>query len=368
MLAWDFDGTDDSGSVAWDDEESMEFTVGKTYLEVLRTFVGMGIHFDVSIETDGTFTLHAYKTALGSDKSETIILRRGVNVLEASKRVNASEIINAYNVKYGFGETVGYIQVEDETSIATYGRREGLLDATDTNTVESATNFVNAELERSKSPKEELSLKVTDRSLASRVFLDYGIGDIITYDASGDVTVPEKIASLQLEWVGDDELAQVTIGFGDPIYDEDLKQSQAIRDLQEMTPRIGNTAVGGGGGPATYTWTISQATMQFASNNAIAIPGPVLPAEKTIAQIDAYITGLPESAVYFQLDFRTDPATYGTDVLEYEATAGVALATWNDASDPAVVEPVIPVDNILMLDISDWDGTIYFLTVTVRFE
>jgi hypothetical protein len=368
MLAWDFNGTDDSASVAWDDTESMEFTVGKKYLDVMRTFVSMGLYFDVSIETDGTFTLHAYKTAPGTDQSETIILRRGVNVVEANQRVNAAEIINAYNVKYGFGDTVGYVEVEDAASIAAYGRREGLLDATDTNTLESATNFVTAELARSNKPKEELSLKVTDRSLASRVFLDYDIGDTISYDASGDVTVPERIASLQLEWIGDDELAQVTIGFGDPIYDEDMKQSQAIRDLQEMTPRIGNTAAGGGGGQATYTWTVSLTSIEFVDGLGISFPGPVLPVEKTITQIDCYMVGLPDAYANFKLDFRTDPSVYGTDVLEWDAEADITLKTYTNASSPSIVEPVIPVNNILMLTPTYWDGTVYFMTVTVRFE
>jgi hypothetical protein len=100
----------------------------------------------------------------------------------------------------------------------------------------------------------------------------------------------------------------------------------------------------------------------------ISFPGPVVPVEKTIAQVDCYMVGAPDAEATFKLDFRSDPATYGTDVFDSDASADISLTTWTDATTPAIIEPVIPVDNILMLTPTSWGGTVYFLTVTVRFE
>jgi len=144
FLTWDFTNIEDSAAEVWTDTESMEFTVGKNYLDILRTFVGMGVHFDVTINYDsapiaatpaiangtpmglllaltyhgnaGTsesppnpaeFILHAYKTVRGTDISDTLFLRRGSNVIEASRQANGANLANAVTVKYGFGDSVG---------------------------------------------------------------------------------------------------------------------------------------------------------------------------------------------------------------------------------------------------------------------
>jgi len=381
MLTRDFNGVTDSASEAWTDTESMEFTIGKSYLEIMRTFVEMGVHFSIDINydpyiagaiTDGTpiglllsltytsntggdpepitFTLHAYKNIQGSDLSETIHFRRGVNVLDAGSQTEGADLRNALDIKYGYGDDVGYTSLEDATSISTYRRREKYLDATDANTSASALSYAAGKLDRMKDPQYELSIRVTDASLAARVFEDYNINDIVTYDASGTETVTDRISSLQLEWAGDDQNAQVTVGFGNPIYDEQLKQARDIKDLQEMTPRIGNAE--GTGGGATYTWVVRLPAVG-------GIPGPLLSQALTASQIDAYTEA--GTSVEFNIELRSTIASAGSDLM----TADM-VADSDGETDAALAVTSLTADNWLYLDIAAVTGDVEMFVVTLR--
>lgn len=389
VVTWDFGNILDSASVAWVDTESMEFTVGKNYLEILRTFVGMGVHFDVSINyssaptpanpaiPDGTpmgfllemtytgepgtpegppsvaeFVLHAYKDVRGTDKSDTLFLRRGVNVIEASKQVSGVDLVNAVTAKYGFGDSVGYVTVEDATSISTYGRHEVMIDATDTNTLLSATAFANAELAKLKDPQQETVLKVIDQALTTRVFLDYDIGDIVTYDASGTETTLERISSLLLEWIGDNEKAQVSIGFGNPIYDKDTKTARDVHDLKEMKPRIGNVATGGGGaGGIPPTWVIRLPAIG-------GVAGPRISADVTAVRIDAFTE--EGTSVAFNVELRSSVGGAGTNLMTSDLTATSA-----GESDTTLATTALTAESWLYLDISAVSGDVGMLCVVV---
>jgi len=126
-LTYDFTDTTDSDSAAWTDSETMQFSVGKSYLDVVREMAELGIDFNITIETDGTFNLSAYSTAYGTDKSETIFFRRGSNCVEVSNTETGAEIANALLIKYDGG----YSYTSDSTSITNRGRREGIIDAID---------------------------------------------------------------------------------------------------------------------------------------------------------------------------------------------------------------------------------------------
>ena len=235
VLAYDFSASVDSNSVAWTDtDESMQFTVGKSLLDVVREIAEMGIEFDTTIETDGTFTLHAYSTPMGSDLSATIYLRRGVNCMEVKKKEMGQDIKNALVVKYGSGDIAGYTFVKDDVSIAAHGRRVGIVDAIDANNSAQALIYGNAKLLYAKNPKKELSLRVWD-NLGKKVFADYNLGDYVTVDMSG-VKEIYRIRRIQLEW-DDSEKAVITIGVNSSLYENEIRQSNDIRKLFEMWRR-----------------------------------------------------------------------------------------------------------------------------------
>ena len=102
-VTYDFTDTVDTNSDAWTDSETMQFSIGKSYLDVIREMAEMGIDFKMTVVEDGTFNLSAYNTAYGTDKSDTVYFRRGSNCVEVSKSELGAEIANALLVKHDGG-------------------------------------------------------------------------------------------------------------------------------------------------------------------------------------------------------------------------------------------------------------------------
>lgn len=379
FLDWDFNGSTDSASVSWTDTEEMEFTVGKKYLEVMRTFVDMGVHFDISvtfipitipgttsdftglllalsypvtvgsISASTVLTLHAYNSVQGTDLSSTIILRRGVNVIEARSEKDGSDLFNVAAVKYGVGDTVGYTDV-DVSGTSTARRIERMVDATDMSTLASAEVYVDGVLTRESEPKEELSLRVIDPTLGAQVFGDFGMNDIVTYNASGTESTTERISSITLEWGRDTDDAIITLGFGDPIYDLQAKQQRDISDLKEMVPRIGDGATGTGGS-VPPTWVIRAPAVG-------GIPGPRISADCTAVRIDAFTEG--GTSIDFNVEIRTTIGSSGTDMMAADLTADST-----GASDTSLAETALTAADWLYLDISAVSGDVELLCVVV---
>ena len=112
-LSYDFTAVLDSDGVAWTDSETYKLNVGSSLLDVTRQFARTGIDFDILPGT-GDFVLSAYKLGKGSDKSETIYLRTGVNCEEVTSDEHGDKIKNAQLIAY----KGGYISVSDAVSIA----------------------------------------------------------------------------------------------------------------------------------------------------------------------------------------------------------------------------------------------------------
>jgi len=229
-LTYDFTDTTDSDSTAWTDSETMQFSVGKSYLDVVREMAELGIDFNITVETDGTFNLSAYSTAYGTDKSETIFFRRGSNCVEVSNTETGAEIANALLIKYDGG----YSYASDATSITNRGRREAIVDAIDAFNSDHALTYGSARLEYLKNPKTEQDVKVYD-GIGTRVFIDYDLGDYITLDLSG-VETSNRVRSLQLSW-DMTEKADVTVGLNSVVFENEIRQSNDIRKLFEMWRR-----------------------------------------------------------------------------------------------------------------------------------
>jgi len=279
-LTYDFTATDDSDSTAWTDSETMQFSVGKSYLDVVREMAELGIDFNITIETDGTFNLSAYSTAYGTDKSETIFFRRGSNCVEVSNTETGAEIANALLIKYDGG----YSYTSDSTSITNRGRREGIIDAIDAFNSEHALTYGAARLEYLKNPKTEQDVKVYDGT-DTRVFIDYDLGDYITLDLSG-VETSNRVRSLQLSW-DMTEKADVTVGLNSVVFENEIRQSNDIRKLFEIWRRqhdgdkldvsfwaaIGQLSALATTGTAVYAADVSAAGILYIGGNITKVAG-----------------------------------------------------------------------------------------------
>lgn len=222
-LSYDFSATLDSDGEAWSDSESYKLSAKTSLLEIVRQFASTGIDFDI-LPSAGAFVLSAYKLGIGTDNSETIYFRTGVNCEEVTSDEHGGKIENALLVAY----KGGYISVSDAVSIAARRRREKLLDVKAAQTATSATTIGAARLELSKDPKKSISVKIYDGA-AVRVFVDYNLGDYIMLDVKG-VETRYRIFGIQPDWVGDN-FSSIIVELNGILYENDISMAQDIEWL-----------------------------------------------------------------------------------------------------------------------------------------
>lgn len=113
-----FTATTDSNSQPWDDQVVMSFPVMKATLDEIAFTLAeatIDLWFDAA-----TMTLHAYKRK-GSDKSLTVAVTRGVNVIEGEQSTKELAVVNDL---YGQLSDGTFVKSEDSASITAYGRVE----------------------------------------------------------------------------------------------------------------------------------------------------------------------------------------------------------------------------------------------------
>jgi hypothetical protein len=220
-LGYDFTDTLDSDGNAWSDNDPLKWTVGTSLLDVARQISKIGIDFDIVPDGVGGFVLSAFKNGKGSDKSETVYFRVGVNCEEVSSLEAGGEIRNALRVGY----KSGYTAVSDSASITTYRRREKLLDARTAQTPAAALTYGSAELSMNKNPKTSITVKIYDGK-GPRAFVDYALGDSITLDIKG-VETTYRVRGMQLAWDGA-KFADVVVDLNSIILENEIRVAQDV--------------------------------------------------------------------------------------------------------------------------------------------
>jgi len=341
-LTYDFTDTDDSNSDAWTDSETMQFSVGKSYLDVVREMAELGIDFNITVETDGTFNLSAYSTAYGTDKSETIYFRRGSNCVEVSNSEMGAEIANALLIKYDGG----YSYTSDSTSITNRGRREAIVDAIDAFNSDHALTYGSARLTYLKNPKTEQDVKVYD-GIGTRVFIDYDLGDYITLDLSG-VETSNRVRSLQLSW-DMTEKADVVVGLNSTVFENEIRQSNDIRKLFEMWRRahdgdklqvsfwaaIGQLSSLATTGTAIYAMAVSDAGILYVGGDITKVAG------KTIGNAAAYNTntgvwstlGTGFNGPVYAIACKGTSVYFGGAFTTADGAAATYTAVWDEGAE-----------------------------------
>jgi len=225
-LSYDFTAVLDSDGVAWTDNETYKLNVGSSLLDITRQFARTGIDFDILPGT-GDFVLSAYKLGKGSDKSETVYLRTGVNCEEVTSDEHGDKIKNAQLIAY----KGGYISVSDAVSITARRRREKLLDLKMAQTAASATTIGAAEVELRKDPQKSISVKIYDGA-GPRGFVDYDLGDYIMLDVQG-TEIRYRIYGVQPDWKGD-QFSTVIVELNSILYENDIQLAQDVAWLLDQ--------------------------------------------------------------------------------------------------------------------------------------
>lgn len=231
ILNYDFTATLDSDGAAWTDSQPVELTVGKSLLAVARDFARKGVELDITLESDGTFTLHAYKTSrLGSDKSWTIYFRIGTNCREVSGEELGGGIKNVLRVKY----PQGFTTVQDSTSITARRRREALISEESAGNSGAAVTFGQSKLDLTKDPQSSINVSIYDR-VKPFAFVDYGLGDTVVLDKKG-VEADHRVRGMQLAWRED--YAEIVLSLNSTIIENEIRMALEIENLRELWTRL----------------------------------------------------------------------------------------------------------------------------------
>lgn len=232
----DFTADSDSVGNPWDDLTSISFHMGTPVLEVAKKFSeGLGI-FDV--EMTPTMHLRLYKGQKGTDRSDTVRYHPGQAILEHNNQSDSTKLTNVVLVE---GEGGALAEVIHPTSPATYGRREGYLQARNVpNEYAALMNQGNSFLNVNGIPKWGIQGKVTKfvDSIGNvlKPFESYLVGDWIWW------TVPPEGADT-VGFDGKVRVKGVTIAEddnGNPDYTLELNNIMLEREIRmaQMVERM----------------------------------------------------------------------------------------------------------------------------------
>lgn len=219
-VIYDFTALLDSESNSWTDSEKLSLNVGTSLLEVVRQFSDVGIDFDMVVQADGDFLLKAFVNEKGSNLSSSVYFRVGTNCQEVKQTKLGTKINNVLKLKW----RDGFANVQDNTSISSYRRREKILNIEAAQSASSAVTYGAAKLDGTKDPQRSLPIKLYD-GVTPYAFVSYNTGDYITIDRFG-VQASERIRGMQLSF--DEGFAVVTITLNDTIVENEIDMS---RDL-----------------------------------------------------------------------------------------------------------------------------------------
>lgn len=212
----DFTATDDSGSTAWTDSQTINYKAGQNLLEVLRNLAAYGVDF--TVKPDGT--LQGWTTA-GSDLSDSVIFRQGKDILHAVEHKSGLELTNV-----ALGENqAAFREDTGATSISTYGRHEVHVSAGNTSNAGQLGQANAQVLAGRRNPVTSLEVKVSNEY--HHPFIDYDVGDTVRIEIPDEVSEDYRILSIAIEEVDGPCNLVVTLEVNSIRYDWLVRQQRA---------------------------------------------------------------------------------------------------------------------------------------------
>lgn len=228
-----FTATEDSEGNAWNDSRTLEWRVNTSLLNVARRIAGLGIDFKVDYNWEqGKYTLYAYQSGRGSDKSASVVFRAGQNCREVTKETAGEELKNAYLLEYGQGQ---FSTLEDATSISAYRRRERGLSVGQAGSATEADEYGQKELNESKDPKENIVIEVEDR-VEPMAFVDYEVGDWVGYYNREGNFSKYRIRGMVLDWGEDRRYAAVRLELNSIHQELEIRNAKSINKMGAGLP------------------------------------------------------------------------------------------------------------------------------------
>lgn len=245
LVTWDFGGSNDSGSNAWDTvDDTFELSVGMDYLEIFSRFQSAG----VTIRMSHDFTLSAWNDPPGADVSGSVSFAHGTNIREAADRqVYASpaksRVVVQGTTKAGVPK---FREVTDATLETAIGRREGYAsypEVVSNNHLDRAGRQYIKALKRQKDGPSIIGVLNTPVP-----FTAYQAGDTVNVDIPG--SIDNENLELATITVSDDEADSylTSVGFEDAPFDPLAGVKTGSTSSDSSGGGIGGGGTGGGGG------------------------------------------------------------------------------------------------------------------------
>jgi hypothetical protein len=256
LLTTDFAVDVDSTNEPWADEQTVEYHVGTSLLDVWRQLVAIRA-FESEIDTN--LKLHAWVNR-GVHREDTVILRKARHIRgEVKAPAHDSGLRTRFLLEGAGGRVVEVADpaLEDSGTYPLVGRREGFLSVTNSDDATQLQRAGEAALEAARLDSEALVLPVVHGPAEEGLYepyVDYGMGDWIGYDGEGDgEVVPHRIVGWTIAQDGDDYTVELNLN---SVYLEALlrlkRRLDAILGTGSGTSSgSGGSAGGLGGGGAT---------------------------------------------------------------------------------------------------------------------
>ncbi|HWA67164.1 MAG TPA: hypothetical protein VG899_12450 [Mycobacteriales bacterium] len=276
-ISFGFDDTDDTAGNAWPDLTEKSWPVGTKYTQVL-TDLGDDVDWDLLPD----LTLNAYKSQ-GSEKSGTVALQTGVNILELTDTVTPPSATTMLALS-----AERWVEVGDKASESVNDRREGFLQTGGSTSRQEARHRALVALEGTATEQHDYSCQFV--AVTGCVpYQDFGKGDWITCPDKTDTPVSMRVLSISGETPDDGP----------------------IRWTVELRPNgLPLTITGGGGGDGDT--------------------GPPVPIGGMVSEGDLMVaagwTGGDDPTSSLGLEFQKADGTWETVASWSSATAGTSSA------------------------------------------
>ncbi|WP_336633457.1 hypothetical protein, partial [Microbacterium sp. MMO-79] len=223
QLTYDFTAQRDSAGKTWSDTlppHSMRF--GDDLLSTLRRLAENG---RIDWRVQGR-TLRVFKAdGLGTDRSATIKLWNGIDILEAPDREDGTEMAGRVGVVGDDGRTYEAVS----PSMGPWGLWEEVVNASGVKDIGGLQFIGEAEQRRRASPRVQMTRAIRVRDTKWAPLIDYGIGDTITAPDQNGAEAALRVRELEMS-IGSDGLA-VNATLNDRILERDLRDRRTVSGL-----------------------------------------------------------------------------------------------------------------------------------------
>lgn len=235
-LTTDFTDSLDSDSVAFTDSNTLSYKAGETLLSVALNHAELGT--DIVATPAGVLQYYVSK---GSDKTDDVFFRKGLNILSCDLETDGLKLRNA---ALGEGQFL-LATSSDSTSIGTYDRREIYLQAENATDSTQLALLLQALLVTTADPVERITLSAAVEPYAP--WSDYDLGDTVRIEILDKISGDYRVVGIGVQEQADTLVVELEITTLRQLWLEDLRKAVEqgnASDIVSLANKIGALQTG----------------------------------------------------------------------------------------------------------------------------